>query len=89
MSEKLSITLPPEMVAVIREQVDTGRYASVSEVLRHAMRSWMREEEEHTERLAAIRARLARSLDDPRPAVPLDEAIGRLEAHVRQGFRTR
>ena len=89
MSEKLSITLPPEMVAVIREQVDTGRYASVSEVLRHAMRSWMREEEEHTERLAAIRARIARSLDDPRPAVPLDEAMGRLEAHVRQGFRTR
>jgi antitoxin ParD1/3/4 len=89
MSEKLSITLPPEMVAVIKEQVDRGRYASVSEVLRQAMRSWMRDEEEHAERLSAIRARIVHSLDDARPAVPLDDAIGRLEAHVRQSFRTR
>jgi antitoxin ParD1/3/4 len=89
MSEKLSITLPPEMVAVIKQQVDAGRYASVSEVLRQAMRSWMREEEEHAERLAAVRARLTRSLDDPRPAVALDDAMERLEAHVRQSYRAR
>jgi antitoxin ParD1/3/4 len=89
MSEKLSITLPAEMVTVIKEQVDAGRYASVSEVLRQAMRSWMRDEEEHAERLNAIRTRIARSLDDQRPAVTLDEAMARLEAHVRQSFRNR
>lgn len=89
MSEKLSITLPAEMVAMIKEQVDSGRYASTSEVLRQAMRSWMRDEQEHTERLTAIRARIARSLDDPRPAVSMDDAMERLEAHVRQSFATR
>ena len=66
MSEKLSITLPAEMVALIKQQVEVGRYASTSEVLRVAMRTWMRDEEEHAERLAAIRARIGRSLDDPR-----------------------
>ena len=84
MSEKLSITLPAEMVAVIKKQVDTGRYASTSEVLRQAMRAWIRDEEEHAERLRAIRARIARSLNDPRPSVSLEDTIDRLERHVRR-----
>jgi len=89
MAEKLSISLPAEMVAVIKRQVDSGRYASTSEVLRQAMRTWMREEEEHAERMAAIKSRIARSLDDPRPVVALEEAFGRLAAHVSQGHRPR
>ena len=31
------------------------------------------------ERLAAMRARIRRSLDDPRPAVPIDAAFDRIE----------
>lgn len=84
MAEKLSITLPAEMVSVINGQVAQGRFASVSEVLRDAMRLWMRQEEEHQERLAAIRARIDRSIADPRPPVPLDEAFERLELKYRQ-----
>ncbi len=34
MAEKLSITLPAEMVKAINDQVQDGRFASVSEVLR-------------------------------------------------------
>jgi len=79
MAEKLSITLPAEMVSVINGQVKQGRFASVSEVLREAMRSWMRQEDEHAERIASIRGRVDRSLADPRPAVPLDQAFERLE----------
>lgn len=84
LSEKLSITLPAEMVALIKEQVEAGRYASTSEVLRVAMRTWMRDEEEHAERLAAIRARISRSLDDPRPAISSADVSERLEAHARR-----
>ena len=79
MAEKLSITLPEEMVALINGQVKDGRFASVSEVLREAMRTWMRQEEEHAERIASIRGRIDRSLSDARPRVPLDEAFERLE----------
>jgi len=84
LSEKLSITLPAEMVALIKQQVEVGRYASTSEVLRVAMRTWMRDEEEHAERLAAIRARIGRSLDDPRPPISSADVFERLEAHARR-----
>jgi antitoxin ParD1/3/4 len=38
--EKISIALPPEMVAGIREAVENGEYASSSEVVREALRDW-------------------------------------------------
>ena len=38
--EKISIALPPEMVAVVRSAVETGEYASSSEVVRDALRDW-------------------------------------------------
>ncbi len=66
-AEKISITLPPSMVRLIRDKVDSGAYASTSEVVREAMRLWQRQEEEHVERIAAIRARIRRSLRDPHP----------------------
>jgi antitoxin ParD1/3/4 len=73
MNEKLSITLPSEMVAAIKSRVDAGAYASTSEVLRAAMRVWLREEAEYEERITAIRARVKASLDDPRPDISLQE----------------
>ena len=38
--EKISIALPPDMVATLREAVDSGEYASASEVVRDALRDW-------------------------------------------------
>lgn len=80
MNEKLSITLPTEMVAVIKQQVEAGRYASNSEMLRAAMRTWMREEDEHAERIAEIRDGIARSLADTRPLLTSAEVDARLDA---------
>lgn len=80
MSEKLSITLPADMVSLIKERVRSGAYASTSEVLRAAMRTWIREEEEHEERMKAIRARVQASIDDPRPSLTIDEVRVHLEA---------
>ena len=39
-AEKISIALPPEMVAIVRSAVATGEYASSSEVIRDALRDW-------------------------------------------------
>ena len=67
-------------------QHEQGEYASTSEVLRAAMRDWMRKEQEYEERLESIRSRISESLDDPRPSTPLDEgyeqAIQALDRHV-------
>ncbi|MDK4705605.1 MULTISPECIES: ribbon-helix-helix domain-containing protein [unclassified Rhizobium] len=73
MNEKLSISLPSEMVAAIKARVDAGSYASTSEVLRAAVRVWLREEEEYQQRIAAIRQRVKTSLDDPRPNLSLQD----------------
>ncbi len=40
--EKVSIALTPEMLAVVREAVESGEYASTSEVMREALRDWKR-----------------------------------------------
>jgi len=59
-AEKLSITLPAEMVRVIREKVGTGTYSSNSEVIREALRGWM----EREQRLATLDAAIARGVAD-------------------------
>jgi antitoxin ParD1/3/4 len=89
MNEKLSITLPTEMVAVIKQQVDAGRYASTSDVLRAAMSRWMRDEEDHAERIAAIRAEIAESIADPRPSLTAAEVRERLDARARRAAERR
>lgn len=38
--EKTSIALTPEMAAMIRSLVESGEYASASEVVREALRDW-------------------------------------------------
>ena len=38
--EKISIALSGDMVALVRKAVDTGDYASSSEVIREALREW-------------------------------------------------
>lgn len=59
-AEKLSITLPAEMVRVIRSKVIDGAYASNSEVIREAMRGWL----ERERRLASLDAAIARGIAD-------------------------
>jgi hypothetical protein len=38
--EKLSIALTPEMAAIVHHSVESGEYASSSEIIREALRDW-------------------------------------------------
>lgn len=38
--EKVSIALTPEMAAMVRQAVESGEYASNSEIVREALRDW-------------------------------------------------
>ncbi len=38
--EKISIALPPDMISLVRDAVESGEYASASEVIREALRAW-------------------------------------------------
>ena len=79
-AEKISITLPPDMLRLLREAVAAGEYASTSEALRDAVRAWQRLRLEDAERLAALRARVQTSLADPAPSLSETEADARLVA---------
>lgn len=82
-AEKISITMTPDLLRVVRESVDAGEYASTSEVMRDAVRVWQRQRLEDAERLNAVRARVQRSLHDPRQdltSAQVDRHLARLFA---------
>ena len=83
-AEKISITMTPEMLRTVRESVATGEYASASEVMRDAVRVWQRQRREDAERLNALRTRIRRSLDNPRPDLTGQD----VDAHLEQLFAT-
>lgn len=67
-AEKLSITLPAEMVRVIRAKVESGGYSSNSEVIREAMRGWL-ERERH---FATLNAAVERGIADADAGLAVD-----------------
>ena len=77
-AERITITLPPEMLSSIKQKVKSGSYGSTSELIREAMRLWQKKEEEHDARLALIRTRLEKSKTSGKP-VPIEEAFSKIE----------
>jgi antitoxin ParD1/3/4 len=77
-AEKISITITPTMKRVLEERVASGQFASASELMREAFRTWKQQQDEHEERLASIRARIDRSMNDPKPSIPAEEVFDRL-----------
>ena len=55
-AEKISIALPPEMVATVRGAVATGEYASSSEVIRDALRDCTHKRTLRQQGVAELRA---------------------------------
>lgn len=52
--EKISVALTPEMVAAVRQVVESGEYASTSEVMREALREWQGRRRHRTEAVAEL-----------------------------------
>ncbi len=62
--ERLTITMPGEMAAVIKAAVETGDYASTSEVVREAVRDWKTKRTLQIQELAALKADIDKGLTD-------------------------
>ena len=62
--ERMTITLPAEMAALVKGAVDAGDYASSSEVMREALREWKMKRALQLQELAAIKADIDRGLAD-------------------------
>jgi antitoxin ParD1/3/4 len=77
-AERITITLPPDMLASIKKEVSSGSYGSTSELIREAMRMWQKREEEHKARISLIRQRLVQSEQSGEP-VPFNTAFKTIE----------
>lgn len=77
--EKISIALPPEMAALVRQAVEAGEYASSSEVIRDALRDWNQKRLLRQQGVDELRQVWLQAINDPRPAVAADEVLDRLE----------
>lgn len=62
--ERMTITLPPEMAAVVKGAVEGGDYASSSEVVREALRDWKTKRALQLQELASLKADIDRGLTD-------------------------
>lgn len=62
--ERLTITLPSDMAAVIKGAVEGGDYASNSEVVREALRDWKMKRALQLQELAALKTEIERGLAD-------------------------
>jgi len=89
--QKLSIALPKEMVADIRTAVDSGRYATASEVIREAVREWRDKPRELPERVRVpktkeeLRKRLRDAIAslDRGEGIPAEQVYAAMRARIK------
>jgi antitoxin ParD1/3/4 len=62
--ERLTITMPVEMAAAVKQAVDAGDYASSSEVVRAALRDWKVKRTLRHEELTSLKADVDLGLSD-------------------------
>jgi len=80
-TQQFSITLPVEMAELVERKIQSGAYATVSEVMRAGLRALM-EREAAVERWLReeVVAGHAEFMADPSKGVPADQILGRIKA---------
>ncbi|WEJ12841.1 type II toxin-antitoxin system ParD family antitoxin [Sinorhizobium prairiense] len=68
---------------LVRDLVESGRYASASEVVRDGLRLLEEREEQRQTRLQALRAEIAKGAESG-SGIPADEVFDRLEVKYRE-----
>lgn len=63
-SERITITVPAEMAAMVKSAVETGDYASTSEVVQAALRDWKAKRALQPEALTGLKADIETGLAD-------------------------
>jgi antitoxin ParD1/3/4 len=82
--EKLSIALTTELAEAVRVAVETGDYASSSEVIREAVRDWTEKRDRRTAQIAYLRAAIEEGLASGEPVErePLEDFLARNHAQL-------
>ena len=77
--EKLSIALPSEMAAIVRNAVEGGEYASNSEVVRDALRDWTHKRNVRDQGLANLRKLWLEAVSDDSEGLDPEPVFDALE----------
>jgi antitoxin ParD1/3/4 len=73
--------MPEEMAAKMRAAVESGEYATTSEIVREALRDWQEYQQRKQAKLEWLRAEIDKGIKGPfRPA---DEYFDELEARLQ------
>jgi antitoxin ParD1/3/4 len=84
--EKVSVALTSEQVAALKAAVETGEYATTSEIVREALRDWQARRELRNEEIKGLR----RLWDEGLASGPGQYAdIGDLKAEARRRVGTK
>lgn len=76
--EKISVSLPPEMLALVHQAVSTGEYSSSSEVIREALRAWKHERTLRQQALEELRSAIREGINSgPVENFNVEELIAR------------
>ena len=79
--QKVSVALTGEQVMTLKTAVDSGEYATTSEIVREALRDWQRKRELHGEDVQRLRQLWAEGKQSG-PAAPAD--LGKVRQQARQ-----
>ena len=87
--DRMTITMPAEMAAVVKGAVEGGDYASSSEVVREALRDWKAKWALRLHELAALKADIDTGLADVAAGRVRDFDAGAIIERGRKLFATR
>lgn len=94
-AQTITVTVTPEMKALIEERIATGEFATPSELVRTAIRGWLRAESECDALLAELRAEAdaaaegqGESTEQARTAVDEARRLDRLRAELMAARRS-
>ncbi len=62
--ERLTITMPADLAAVVKAAVEDGEYASASEVIRESLRDWKHKRAVRLQEFAVLKAEIEAGLAD-------------------------
>ncbi len=83
--ERITVTMPEEMAAKMRAAVESGAYATTSEIVREALRDWNEYQERREAKLEKLRALIAEG--EQGPSYPAEEVFAELREYVTSIIR--
>ena len=81
--EKRSISLPPELAAMVDQAVANGEFGNASEVIREALRQWKERRELHGHTVEELRFLWEEGLASGKPQPLTESFVERVKARGR------